>query len=69
MMQEMMGWQQHQMDHMQIICTSFWTDNYASTSSLQKKISTGQMVGSKEEFLTPNQVQLLQTPDKNQHSR
>jgi len=28
-----MGWQRHQMDHMQIICTSFPTDNHASTSS------------------------------------
>jgi len=25
--QEMMGWQWHQLDHMQIICTSFQTDN------------------------------------------
>jgi len=30
--QEMMGWQWHQLDHMQIICTSLQTDNYASTS-------------------------------------
>jgi len=29
-----MGWQQHQLDHMQIICTSFQTDNHASTSLL-----------------------------------
>jgi len=32
--QEMMEWQWHQLDHMQIICTSLQTDNYASTSSL-----------------------------------
>jgi len=32
--QEMMGWQWHQLDHMQIICTSLQTDNHASTSSL-----------------------------------
>jgi len=32
--QEIMGWQWHQLDHMQIICTSLQTDNYASTSSL-----------------------------------
>ena len=25
----MMGWQWHQLDHMQIICTSFQTDNHA----------------------------------------
>jgi len=34
MMQEMMGWQLHQLDHMQIICTLLQTDNNASTSSL-----------------------------------
>jgi len=28
----MMGWQWHQLDHMQIICTSLQTDNHASTS-------------------------------------
>jgi len=35
MKQEMMGWQWHQLDYMQIICTSFQTDNHASTSSLK----------------------------------
>jgi len=34
MKQEMMGWQWHQLDHMQIICTLLQTDNHASTSSL-----------------------------------
>jgi len=34
MEQEMMGWQCHQLDHMQIICTSVQTDNHASTSPL-----------------------------------
>ena len=34
MKQEMMEWQWHQVDHMQIICTSLQTDNQASTSSL-----------------------------------
>jgi len=29
-----MVWQWHQLDHMQIICTSLQTDNHASTSSL-----------------------------------
>jgi len=32
--QEMTGWQLHQLDHMQIICTTLQTDNHASTSSL-----------------------------------
>jgi len=32
--QEMMGWQWHQQDHMQIICTSLQKDNHASTSPL-----------------------------------
>jgi len=34
MNQEMMWWQWHQLDHMQIICTLPQTDNHASTSSL-----------------------------------
>jgi len=34
MKQEMIGWQWHQMDHMQMICTSLQTDNHAITSSL-----------------------------------
>jgi len=34
MNQEMMGWQGHQMDNMQIICTLLQMDNHASTSSL-----------------------------------
>jgi len=48
MKQEMMGWQWHQLDHMQIICTSLHTDNHASTSSLS--CFTGRML-----FLTTNQ--------------
>ena len=32
--QEMMGWQCHQLDHMQINCTSLQTDNHGSTSLL-----------------------------------
>jgi len=32
--QEMMDWQWHQLDHMQIIRTSLQTDNHASTSPL-----------------------------------
>jgi len=30
LVQEMMGWQWHQLNHMQIICTSLQTDNHAS---------------------------------------
>jgi len=32
--QEIIRWQWHQLDHMQIICTSLQTDNHASTPSL-----------------------------------
>jgi len=32
--QEIMGWQWHQLDHMQIICNSLQTNNHASTWSL-----------------------------------
>jgi len=48
MKQEMMGWQWHQPDFMQIICTSLQTDNHASTSSI--KLVTGRTL-----FLMPNQ--------------
>jgi len=48
MKQEMTGRQGHQLDHMQIICTSLQTDNHASTSSFN--FFSGQML-----FLTPNQ--------------
>jgi len=34
MQQEMMGWQWHQLGHMQIICTLLQTDNHTSISSL-----------------------------------
>jgi len=34
MTEEMMGWQWHQLDHMQITCTSLQNDNHASTSPL-----------------------------------
>jgi len=39
MKQEMTGWQWHQLDHIQITCTSCQADNHASTSSL--KLFTG----------------------------
>jgi len=45
--QETMGWQWHQLDHMQIICTTLQTDHHASTIT---QFFTGQML-----FLTPNQ--------------
>jgi len=35
MKQEMMGRQWHQLDHMQIICTSLQTDNHVSTLTTQ----------------------------------
>jgi len=43
-----MEWQWHQLDHMQITCTSLQTDNHASTSSL--KFFTGWML-----FMMPDQ--------------
>jgi len=47
MKQEMIGRQWHQLDHMQIICTSLQADDHASTSSLN---FLGRML-----FLMPNQ--------------
>ena len=38
----MIRWQWHQLDHMQVICTSIQTDNHTSTSSL--KFFMGQML-------------------------
>jgi len=35
MKQEMIGWQWHQLDHMQVICTLLQIDNNACTSSLR----------------------------------
>jgi len=49
MKQEMMGWQWHQRDHMQIICTSHQTDNDVTSATLHS-IFTGQMP-----FLMPYQ--------------
>jgi len=43
-----MGWQWHQLDHMQMIYTLLQTDNHANTASLN--FFTGRMF-----FLTPNQ--------------
>jgi len=48
MKQKMMGWQCHQLNHMQIICTLLQTDNHTSTSLLS--FFTGWMP-----FLMPNQ--------------
>jgi len=48
MKQETIGWQWHQLDRMQIICTSLQIENHPSTSSL--KVLTGWTL-----FLTPNQ--------------
>jgi len=55
----MIGWQWHQLDHMQIICTSFQTDNHASTLLLN--FFTDWML-----FLTPNQ-QRQSTRGNSQH--
>ena len=61
--QEMMGWQCHQLDHMQITCTSLQTDNYASTSSvdcLQAGCSSWCPANTvKEVKLTPNLQYLI----------
>ena len=41
MKQEMMRWQWHQLDYMQIICTSLQTDDHAINSSLDFYRSDG----------------------------
>jgi len=42
-----LGWQRHQLDNIQTICISLWTDNHTSN---HQSIFTGWML-----FLTPNQ--------------
>jgi len=39
MKQEMTRWQGHQLNHMQIICTSLHTDSHASTSSFTSSLN------------------------------
>jgi len=55
----MMGWQWHQLDHMQIICTWMQTDNHASSSSLSclqaGRYSIDQLPGLLDAFLDGNQ--------------
>jgi len=55
MKREMMGWQWHQLDHMQITRTSLQTDVHASTSSFKVK---EQNQGGKANPAFPNQLQL-----------
>jgi len=45
--QEMMGWQWHQLDQMQISCTSLQKDNHVSTSSLSFELPAAQPTVSK----------------------
>jgi len=47
----MMGWQWHQLDHMQIVCTSLQTDNHVSTSPLRFVHAGWQWMP----FIPPNQ--------------
>jgi len=49
-MMELLGWQWHQLDHMQTNCTSIQTDNHTNTSSVITQFFTGRML-----FLTRNQ--------------
>jgi len=45
-----MRWQWHQLDHMQIICTSLQTDDHARTSSLSLYIPDVQLCYSTEQM-------------------
>ena len=56
-----MGWQWHQLDHTQIICTSLQTDNHASKSPLPS-FFTGRMP-----FLPPNQQHQSTEGTKNRY--
>jgi len=48
----MMEWQWHQLDHMQIICTSLQTGNHASISSLKFFCETQRMITMPRAFIT-----------------
>ena len=61
MKEETMEWQWHQLDHLQMFCTSLQTDNHASTSSLDFFI--GPIL-----FLMPNQ-QCESTEGRSKQSR
>jgi len=56
----MMGWQWHQLDHMQIICILLQTDNHASTSSLTfyrpDAFSAAQTTASKQGLYTAENI-------------
>jgi len=54
----MIGWQLHQLDHMQMICTPLQTDNHDSTSPLS--FFAGRML-----FLPPNQQRQRTTGKRN----
>jgi len=56
----MMGYQWHQLDNTQIICTSLWTDNNARTSSLN--YFRGLVF-----FLMPNSVKALKANEYGRH--
>jgi len=58
----MIGWQWHQLAHMQIICALLQTDNHASTSPLKKVLFTDPMP-----FLPPCQQRQSNTKDKSKH--
>jgi len=55
-MMELLGWQWHQLDHMQTNSTSIQTDNHTNTSSVITQFFTGRML-----FLTPNQQRCQST--------
>jgi len=59
-----MGWQWHQLDHMQIICTSFQTHYHASTSTLNTDLMfllvPNQQCQSTEGFQLHNKMHFIQ---------
>ena len=54
-----MGWQWHQLDHMQIICTSLQTDNYASTSPLSFYIHSFMLPAALNKSTNPRSLMVL----------
>jgi len=66
----MMGWQWHQLDHTQIICTSLQTVNHASTSPLSfyrpDALPAARPTASKQQqpFYSPESVYIVCWPSR-----
>jgi len=61
MKQEVMGWQWHQLDHMQITCTSLQTDNCASNVSWKRPLNGCLSCNNEQQSSVLNSASLIQS--------